>query len=235
MSGDRHAHLDAAYVLGALSPSERQDFERHLETCADCAQSVREMAGLPGLLSRIDEAEVAALGDRPPLPATLLPALLDRAVVRRSRRRVLVAVGALAAAALVAVMTLAVAGAVGGPEQQTAGPQPGPTATSQPAGATMTQLGQSSLEADVLLQDVAWGTRMKVTCTYYGTSSSSLGPLDYALVVHTRSGRVEQVGTWRAVPGKAMTFEAATATRHHDIASVEIRSGAGTPLLRLAL
>ena len=31
-SGCEHAHDDAAYVLGALSPAERLDYERHLAT-----------------------------------------------------------------------------------------------------------------------------------------------------------------------------------------------------------
>ena len=48
------AHLDGAYVLGSLSPSERQQFERHLRVCVDCARSVQELAGLPGLLTRVD-------------------------------------------------------------------------------------------------------------------------------------------------------------------------------------
>ena len=31
------AHLDGAYVLGALSPAERLAFERHLPSCAACS------------------------------------------------------------------------------------------------------------------------------------------------------------------------------------------------------
>ena len=48
------AHDDAAYVLGALSPAERLEFERHLGRCDDCTRAVRELAGLPGLLGRVD-------------------------------------------------------------------------------------------------------------------------------------------------------------------------------------
>ena len=50
------AHDDAAYVLGSLSPGERLDFERHLAGCAECARSVRALAGMPGLLDRVDAA-----------------------------------------------------------------------------------------------------------------------------------------------------------------------------------
>ena len=34
--GDRYAEWDAAYVLGALSPSDRRTYERHLAECAAC-------------------------------------------------------------------------------------------------------------------------------------------------------------------------------------------------------
>ena len=35
------AHQDGAYVLGALSSSERVAFEQHLAGCSDCARAVR--------------------------------------------------------------------------------------------------------------------------------------------------------------------------------------------------
>ena len=44
------AHFGGPYVLGSLSPADRSAFERHLAGCAECAQSVSEFAGLPGLL-----------------------------------------------------------------------------------------------------------------------------------------------------------------------------------------
>ena len=47
------AHDDAVYVLGSLAASERADYERHLSECAECSRSVRELAGLPGLMARV--------------------------------------------------------------------------------------------------------------------------------------------------------------------------------------
>jgi anti-sigma factor RsiW len=44
---------DGAYVLGSLSPTERREFEAHLDGCEPCSRSVRDLAGLPGLLGRI--------------------------------------------------------------------------------------------------------------------------------------------------------------------------------------
>ena len=80
------AHDDGAYVLGALSPAERLDFERHLATCDECGRSVRALAGLPGLLDRVDAGVLEHPTADPPLPATLLPAL-TREVSRGRRRR----------------------------------------------------------------------------------------------------------------------------------------------------
>ena len=42
MSSDRHAHWDAAYVLGALSAAERQEYEDHLTSCPSCRDAVAE-------------------------------------------------------------------------------------------------------------------------------------------------------------------------------------------------
>ena len=58
MSTDAFAEYDAAYVLGALSPEDRRDYEAHLATCDDCARAVGELAGMPGLLARVPREEV---------------------------------------------------------------------------------------------------------------------------------------------------------------------------------
>ena len=103
-----HDHEDGAYVLGALSPEDRVAFERHLPGCPECAQSVRELAGLPGLLARVP-VEILDPEKLPmPVPETLLPALVRR--VRRSqRRRTWIAGGLVAAAATIAIGAVVVA------------------------------------------------------------------------------------------------------------------------------
>src|SRR5215212_4870811 len=95
------AEDDAAYVLGSLSPVERLEFERHLTQCEDCNQAVRELAGIPGLLSRVNP-DVLTLAPQPdePVPDSILPGLA-RAARRSRRRRLLAAAGAAAAAAAV--------------------------------------------------------------------------------------------------------------------------------------
>lgn len=74
-----YAHSDASYVLGALSPAERTDYERHLTTCPECREAVAEIAVLPGLLARLDaitaeELHYGALSGPPPASRTFLDA-----------------------------------------------------------------------------------------------------------------------------------------------------------------
>lgn len=209
MNTDPFAHDDAAYVLGALSPAQRRAFEVHLAGCEDCARSVGELAGLPGLLAGLGEASFAEPDDAPPVPDTLLPQLLRE--VRRSRRRTRLLVLAAAAAALVLVATLT--GLLVGDRTQA------PPVASPPA-QTMTQVDQDLLTATVSLEPVAWGTQMHLTCRYSGPPVD--GGASYALVVHTRDGRSQQVATWQAVPGRTLRLDAATDADPTDIASVDV-------------
>ena len=68
----------SVYVLGSLSATERLEFERHLEECGRCTRSLRELAGLPGLLGRVDASVLERSPVDEPVPATLLPALDPR-------------------------------------------------------------------------------------------------------------------------------------------------------------
>ena len=45
VSTDEFSLYDAAFVLGALSPADRSEFEDHLKVCAACARSGSELAG----------------------------------------------------------------------------------------------------------------------------------------------------------------------------------------------
>ena len=63
-----HEHDDGAYVLGALSPEDRVAFERHLPGCRECQRSVRELAGLPGLLARVPVEILDPEQERIPVP-----------------------------------------------------------------------------------------------------------------------------------------------------------------------
>jgi len=50
--------------------------------------------------------------------------------------------------------------------------------------------------------------------------------------VRDRTGRVEQVATWNAVPGQESVVSAATALQPADISGLEVRTASGDPVLR---
>jgi hypothetical protein len=228
-------HLDGSYVLGALSPAERLEFEQHLAGCKECSRSVRELAGLPGLLARVDAEVLEEPATDEPLPDTLLPAL-SREVRRTGRRRGWVR-GGLAAAAVAAVLGgIALGGLVGGGDTPSAGPTTSQTSTTASPQVRMRPVGHVPVRATVGLASVSWGTRLDLTCTYAPDSPSyeDLPPtVTYALVVHTRDGHTERVGTWRATRDRAMEFTAGTSANPRDIASVEVTTTDGRPVLRL--
>jgi anti-sigma factor RsiW len=229
-----YADRDGAYVLGALAPAERLEFEEHLAGCAACARSVRELAGLPGLLSRVDRAVVEEPFGEEPVPDTVLPALLG-AVHRTRRRRTLVTTGAVAATVAVAVLGLALSRSGDGAESPVA---EGPASSALPspsAGRAMVPVGDAPVRARLALASVAWGTRLDLSCTYEPESHRYELPqtASYALFVVTREGRTEQVGTWRSAEGRTMHVTAATSAPRRDIASVEVRTSDGHPVLEL--
>lgn len=237
----QYAHLDGSFVLGALSPTERQEFEEHLIGCADCARSVRELAGLPGLLARVDHDVLESPPIEEPVPDTLLPTLV-RQVRRSQRRRLLVTSGlAAAVAVIVAGGSLAILGALDGDRTPSGSPSPSATVTT-PAGQAMRPVGrpvgEPSMVANLAFEPVAWGTRLDLTCTYPPGEDAYTPPRavtysTYALVVHTRDGRTEQVATWRSLPGETMRLAAATSASREDISSVEVRTADGEPVLEL--
>ena len=227
------AHYDGAYVLGALAPAERLLFERHLPGCAECSRSVQELAGLTGLLSRVSPDVLESPPVDEPVPETLLPTLL-REVRRAQRRRTWVTAGLAAAAAL--VVTIGTLGLTGAFEpDHTATSSAPPSSTVSQSGRPMVPLDTETIWGDLAMTSVAWGTRLDLTCGYaaddetWGWSAGST----YALVIRSRDGAVEQVATWQGLPGKTVRITAATATTRDDIASVEVRTADGTPVLKL--
>ena len=236
-----HEHDDGAYVLGALSPEDRIAFERHLPGCPECAQSVRELAGLPGLLARVP-VDILDPEQLPmPVPDTLLPALVRR-VHRSQRRRTWITGGLVAAAAAIAIGAVGIATMSGdddGPPgagstlAPTASPTAGPT-TAAPV--LMTPVGSEPISGWLSLTQVGWGTRLDLECSYAQESDAYRDPSwsTYTMYVHTADGGTEQVASWKAVPGKTMRLSAATASDRDDITNVEVRTAAGATVLQLS-
>jgi hypothetical protein len=222
MSACDFAHDDAAYVLGALTPAERLAFERHLATCAECTESVQLVAGMPGLLGRLMLSDVESAPEPPPV--TLLPHLLED--VRRQQRRRRWTIGLAAAAAVVAVVATTTVVVVAVDDA------PPATATAQ----VMTQVDQDRIDAEVSLTAVAWGTRVDLTCSYDAAGAGyqqDAPPPTYSLVVRAEDGTVEQVATWKALPGKTMHLTGATALDADRITAVEVLTSDGRAVLEL--
>lgn len=229
----RYAESDGAYVLGALSATARLEFERHLGGCAQCSRSVSQMAGLPGLLSRVD---ATVLGDLPvvePVPHAVLASLVGEVGrVRRRRALILRAATAATAAAVAAVIALALPPLLG----DSSAPAAAPAAPVFPVGRAMATVGDAPVRAHLELESVTWGTRLSLACTYDPDAAWSSRPhsVTYTMFVRTKDGHTEQVGTWRSLEGRTMHLTAATAASRKDIASVEVRTVDGQSVLELA-
>lgn len=241
---DEFRDWSGAYVLGALSAQDRHEFETHLRGCPNCAESLQQLAGLPGLLATVPRqvAEAQPVG---PVPDTLLPKLIREVRRRERRRRWLVGGVAAAVAAALSVGALTLSGAPE-PGQVTAQPS---VSSSRPSGGTspsrsMSVVGETALRADVALEQVPWGTRLDLSCTYPPLSTSTGPPYErradepgawpaYELVVRSRTGHSQQVATWKAVPGRTISLTGATSWVPSQIASVQVRTTSGRPLLEL--
>jgi hypothetical protein len=224
------AHLDAAYVLGALSTDERLEFERHLPGCRSCPRAVQQLAGLPGLLAQVSPEVLESEHVDPPVPDTLLPALVQEVRRTQHRRRWTISLAAAAAVIALAGGTVAVVAVTGDDS-----PPPAAAPAIAPAH-EMGQVEQTDVWGTIALTSVGWGTRLDLTCSYEappGGYPHDDGPPVYTLVVHTSDGGTEQVASWKGLSGKALHVTGATALTTDEIASVEVRTADGRPVLEL--
>jgi hypothetical protein len=232
MTTDHFTMYDAPYVLGALSPSDRREFEDHLKACDECTRSVGELAGLPGLMSKVSVEQLTAEPER--VPETLLPSLA-RAVRRQRMRRRLAFGAAAAAAVLVAVGGVAITQPDPPSRPPVASsPSPSPGSSSSSANLALKPVVPSPVTASARLVSLAWGTRIDLTCTY--DAAKRPAPADgvpYALVVVDRNGAAEQVATWKALPDRRLTVIGTSSRAGADIAAVEVRTLKGLTILRL--
>lgn len=216
---DRFSEWDGAYVVGALSPGDRRDYERHLNDCAACSQAVAHLAGLPGLLALVPldqavqfgRANSTALDSGASPSAELLPRLLTAARARSRRARLLMAGAVLAAAAIAASAALIVPGWL---DQRI-------SSTQEPAVA-MTAVVPSPLTASFRLTGEDWGTRIDASCSY-ARSGNDFGAQPYALFVTDTDGDESLVASWIAGPGTTIMAAGTTSVTENDIARVDIR------------
>jgi hypothetical protein len=217
-SADPYAEWDAAYVLGALPPSERLEFEGHLALCPRCGASVAEIAGLPGLLAQVGPEDAAALTEIPAQqdgpPPTVLPEVL--ATVRQERGRLTKLLLGLAAA-----VTLVLAGLGLGQLLDLAG-------RDEPQRLAFAAVERSYITANVTLVPVSSGTDVHVECQYSGARDPDPRGhyAEYSVVVTDRSGRASTIKDWPISANKVMRPSGTTPLKVSQIGTVEIRETA---------
>lgn len=235
----RFAQWDAAYVVGALAPTDRREFEEHLAECAECRRALAELSPAVGLLSRLtpEDAEridavhsgavhsgaVHSDAGAPVEGESSAAEILAFARLRARRRRRAGIIALVAAAALV-IAAVAVPFSL--------------SSFVRPASESLAlhSVVDIPLQASVRLTSVEWGTRIELDCRY--PSSPDADPdasWIYALAVVDTAGEASNVSTWRAGPGSSARLSAGTALHVDDIRGVEIRSMSGTVLMSYEL
>jgi hypothetical protein len=218
-----------SYVLGALSPAERQSYERHLAGCPGCREEVAELAALPGLLGRLDAATAMAIardGEQSTVksPEDLLPRTLAAASTRQDaqrRRRRWQAAGALATAACLSVLA-------GGSVHVWEAARTDPPAASAPM-VPMTPMRPVStdvpLRAEVALVAFKGGTELRMRCSYYAPQAGG-ARWSLTTVVYPRGGGTpERVGSWTADSGEEYLITETTRFAPDEIGRIEVQWG----------
>ncbi len=206
---DPYKEWDAAYLLGALSASDRRAYEEHLRTCEECSAEVAALAGVPGTLAVLpDDRALATITATPP---NLLPGLV-RAVQRDTRKRRVqlgmamagVAATAAAVGALIAI----------------------PLSREEPQGdyVVLAQTVASKLSADARLVPERWGTTIEISCRYDELATPSERARGYELYVTDASGKASLIASWTSSPGTTVKPAATTKLQRNEIRALDIRS-----------
>jgi hypothetical protein len=225
---------DAAYVMGALDPTDRRAFETHLSACPRCTAAVAELAGMPGLLAQVPVEQMLAPRVTPePPPDTLLPRMAAEVRRQRRQRRVLNAVAGLTAAAVLVIGVLLATGGSGSPA-----PTGPPSSSVGGTELTMSALVKSPVKATLLLSSVSWGTKVSLSCSYSGWDPPPSGGArrwTYSLVVVPRDGSaVQQVAAWKALADKTITLAGSTDLKPSQIADIQLLNSQGVVILHAA-
>jgi hypothetical protein len=220
-----------------LDLAERTEYAEHLPGCLVCLHEVGQLAGLPGLLSRVRGAtgldptgfSPAALDPAPPAtgsrPAGVGdPVCAALAEVRRSRARG----RAVLAAALVLVALVGVGGTaiVSGVFDR---PATGVVAAARLPVAMQPMDGVRAIAA-LALTDRPWGTEVVMRCRYLG--STEYGPPVYVLVARGADGSTTELARWTAVPNQDIVLSSTTELNRRQLAGLDVRDANGGVVLR---
>lgn len=237
---ETYADWDASYVLGALSPSDRRAYERHLTGCGVCREAVAELAGMPGLLGALSHGEAEELLEDSTAEVAAPPLAELAGAVRRSRRRR--RAFAVAAAAVLLAGGTAIGGLLldgDGSRQPSAGPSASSTtASTTPPGAAaenvrtvdLRPVGSVDMWAQLVFTPTSWGTKLNWSCHYPpkpGQSPPARSdyqgePVTYDLVLVGRDGSRTVAGSWTWSGGETLGLDASSAVPIADVERVEI-------------
>jgi predicted anti-sigma-YlaC factor YlaD len=207
-----------AYVVGSLDPSDRTSVDRHLESCPACRDELADLAVLPGLLGRVDVADVVA--GEPAAPPEFLERLLRAASdERRTTRRWRV----LSAAAAIAVV-FAAAGAIGVQVANDDGGRSGIPPNAQVFNVTDPV---SHVTAKLTATPKGWGTsvRIQLTGVQQGQTCS--------LIVVGPGGSREQAAKWKVNYYGSVDVEGATDFGLSDVSAYEVVTTSGQRLVSI--
>jgi anti-sigma-K factor RskA len=203
-----HGQLLGGYVLGALEPAEMEEMRRHVAGCPQCGPEADRLAALPGLLDRIEPADVPP----PALSPRVEEAVLDRFArergVRRRRRRTLGARRRWVAYAAAGLAAIALALALLLPDQD------------EPVYASVALGGPGEAAADAQLTDVPAGTRIQM-------EAHGLDRAEYEVWCIRADGRWVSGGTFHANRNGWAEAELTAAVRAGEYHRMVVTRGGG--------
>jgi anti-sigma-K factor RskA len=199
-SNDEFGDWAGAFVLGALEPGERRAFEDHLDGCANCAEEVRSLLTLHGVLSQLDRTDVVAEPDPSIADSIVASARTEQHDLRTSRRRWRV-VALVSAATLLPLITAIGFVIVDGDDGNDA--SDAPTWTEGPnvaAAITATEADDTA----IYTSSRGWGTEIRVELLGLPQRPQ------YQLWVVDSNGTWTQSSTWGPTPSGGAAVTGAT-------------------------
>ncbi len=232
----QHTVSLGVYLLGALEPTERYDFEAHLATCDTCRRELVRLSPLPGLLNQItlmdfeDELPPTAIEPVEPVQPTVVqlphvqpmpelppvepPVPGDTPGLSPRRFRQLVV-----AAAVVVLLTI---GGVFGWQAMRH-----PSTEDQAAGVTWSATSTEGVSGDAELIDHEWGTEIQVKMRELPPGKKCY------LVVFDHYGRYEIAGWWGTDHDIDQAIPTSTSIDRSQIERLEFRLDAKTTVLTI--
>lgn len=235
---DEYREWDAAYVLGALSYEERKEYEVHLAQCPTCSSSLALLAGIPGILGKIDSQTAIALLDSNAVvsederwnDSIFIKKLAARAAQAQRTSRIRQAL--IAAAVLVICISTGVTAGVLVHAKNGQPTLSSPAATAATAAWHLTNLQPQIMSAELRITSKKWGTHFDWDCTYSKNAASWPAATRYNLVITDASGRKTTIASWSPSGGIAKGLSATTALPVSQIKMLEVTvTGSSTPII----